>query len=86
MLPAELGLPQPVSFVVSPVYFNTYGLNLSVQQPIFTGFRLEARAAAARHGLNAVIREKDKANIDFDFSIKRAYGNLIRARESLGEI
>ncbi|MGB9006919.1 MAG: TolC family protein, partial [Candidatus Aminicenantales bacterium] len=46
--PFEVNLPFAAApsgsstFVVSPSYFNNYTLKLGFQQPLFTGFRLQA--------------------------------------------
>lgn len=80
--PFQVTLPiAPAPIVVSQSYFNNWGLRLSVQQPVFTGFRLEAGAESARRleesaGLDLV---KDRAELVF--AVKCAYWGLARAVE-----
>ncbi|MGB9004776.1 MAG: TolC family protein, partial [Candidatus Aminicenantales bacterium] len=70
------------TFVVSPSYFNNYTLKLGFQQPLFTGFRLQAGQAMA--GLNAGASEQDlsRDRNEAVFAIQSAYWSLVKARES----
>ncbi|NLH77503.1 MAG: TolC family protein [Acidobacteria bacterium] len=66
--PFQATLPiSPVPIVVSQNYFNNWNLRLSVQQPLFTGFRLEAGADLA----------KDRAELVY--AVKNAYWGLAKA-------
>ncbi|MBP7707562.1 MAG: TolC family protein [Candidatus Aminicenantes bacterium] len=66
--PFQVTLPiSPVPIVVSQNYFNNWNLRLSVQQPLFTGFRLEAGADLA----------KDRAELVY--AVKNAYWGLAKA-------
>ena len=80
--PFQVTLPiSPVPIVVSQNYFNNWNLRLSVQQPLFTGFRLEAGAESARllEGSAAADLERDRAELVF--AIKSAYWGLAKALE-----
>jgi outer membrane protein len=79
-LPASLGVPS--SFVVSPNFFNNYSLRLGIQQPLFTGFRLQATEQMAR--LNAGASEQDfvRDKAETAYAIRSAYWSLVKARES----
>jgi outer membrane protein len=71
--------PEPI--VVSQNYFNSWSLKLSVQQPLFTGFRLEAGTAAARMLEQSAGQDFYQDRSDFAFAVKNAYWGLARARE-----
>jgi outer membrane protein len=79
-LPPSLGVPS--TFVVSPNYFDNYALKLAVQQPLFTGFRLESTQKMA--GLNAAAAEQDlvRDRTETAFVVRSAYWSLVKARES----
>jgi outer membrane protein len=69
--PFEVTLPiSPNPIVVSQNYFNTYNLRLGVQQPLFTGFRLQAGAESARMLEQSAGRDLEKDRADFIFAVK----------------
>jgi outer membrane protein len=65
---------------VSPVFFDNVSLRLSVQQPLFTGFRLQAGREAALFQQRSAGEDKDQDRADFMLSVKSAYWGLVRAR------
>ncbi|MEN6559924.1 MAG: TolC family protein [Acidobacteriota bacterium] len=69
--------PNPI--VVSQSYFNNWNLRLSVQQPVFTGFRLEAGARSARMLERSAGFDLAKDRSELVFAIKSAYWGLARA-------
>ena len=71
--------PDPIT--VSRSYFNNFSLRLGVQQPLFTGFRLEAGARSARLLEAAAGRDLEKDRAEFLLAVKSAYWGLARARE-----
>lgn len=73
--------PLPSTFVVSPNYFNNFSLRVSVQQPLFTGFRLKAGSDSARFLEQSAGHDLEKDRAEFVFSVKTSYWNLVRARE-----
>jgi len=80
--PFEVVLPiSPDPVVVSRNYFNTYGLRLGVQQPLFTGFGLEAGAGSARMLERSAAQDLENDRSNFVFAVKSAYWGLARARE-----
>jgi outer membrane protein len=80
--PFEVTLPfSPDPIVVSPAYFNNWSLRLSVQQPLFTGFRLEAGTASARWLEQSAGQDLAKDRSEFIFQVKSAYWGLARARD-----
>jgi outer membrane protein len=85
--PFEVTLPVfPEPIVVSQNYFNTWSLRLSAQQPVFTGFRLEAGARAARMLETSAGWDLAKDRSEFVFAVKSAYWGLARARELEGVV
>lgn len=80
--PFEVSLPVfPNPIVVSQNYFNNWNLMLSVQQPVFTGFRLEAGTELARMIERSSAQDLEKDRSEFIFAVKNAYWGLARARE-----
>ena len=72
-------LPNPI--VVSQNYFDNWSLRLSVQQPLFTGFRLEAGSESARMLERSAGFDLAKDRSEFVFAVKSAYWGLARARD-----
>lgn len=77
------GLPAPFPPVVplSPAILNTYTLKATVQQQLFTGFRLQNNSKAAELSEKASKEEFEKDKTDLIFSIRLAYWSLFRAIE-----
>jgi len=71
--------PDPI--VVSRNYFDNFNLRLGVQQPLFTGFRLQAGERAARMREAAAGQDLEKARAEFVMAVKNAYWGLARARD-----
>ncbi len=72
-------LPSPVT--ISPIVTNNYTSRLTVQQPLFTGLRLEKSAAAAEFSAQAASQDYTKDRADYAYSVKDAYWNLFKALE-----
>jgi len=66
--------------IVSPI-MNSYSFNLSVKQPIFTGFRIMNTAGKASGALDASIAYYNKTKNETVYSIKIDYWQLIKAVE-----
>jgi len=80
--PFQVTLPfSPNPIVVSESYFNNFSLRMGVQQPLFTGFRLQAGAGSARLLERSAGQGLEKDRADFVFAVKNAYWSLARARE-----
>lgn len=71
--------PDPI--VVSQNYFNHFNLRLGVQQPLFTGFRLQAGERSARLLEAAAGQDLEKNRAELVFAVKAAYWGLARSRE-----
>jgi len=80
--PFEVTLPiSPNPIVVSQNYFNNWNLRVAVQQPLFTGFRLEAGTESARMLEMSAGLDLDKDRSEYVFAVKNAYWGLARARD-----
>jgi outer membrane protein TolC len=73
------GLPN--SFVLSQTILDNYNLRVGVQQPLFTGFRLDASKESAARNVDASTQDYAKDRADLVYNIKAAYWALFRARE-----
>jgi outer membrane protein len=80
--PFEVSLPfLPTKLVVSQNYFNNYALKLGLQQPVFTGFRLESTANMASLNMKAAEQDLARDRNEVVYDIRAAYWNLYKARE-----
>jgi len=80
--PFAVSLPVfPNPIVVSQNYFDSFSLRLGVQQPLFTGFRLQAGEESARLLERSAGQDLEKDRAEFVFQIKSVYWGLARARE-----
>jgi len=71
--------PNPI--VVAQSYFNNFSLRLGIQQPLFTGFRLQAGERSARLLEAAAGQDLEKNRTELVFGVKAAYWGLARSRE-----
>ncbi|MDH4197287.1 MAG: TolC family protein, partial [Candidatus Aminicenantes bacterium] len=85
--PFEVTLPfpplssLPTKFVVSPNYYNSFTLRLSLQQPLFTGFRLQSAAAMTRELERAATHDTAGDRADLVYGVTAAYWNMVKALE-----
>jgi len=80
--PFEVNLPiLPNPIVVTQNYFNNFSLRLGVEQPLFTGFRLQAGAESARMLEKSAGFDLEKDRAEFIYAVKTSYWGLKRARE-----
>lgn len=70
------------SFTVSQNVYNVYNTELSVQQPIFTGFRLLNSAKAAEDNAKASAYDAAANKSDLKVQIAEAYWGLYEAKEA----
>ena len=71
-------LPQPI--VVSPTILDNYNLRLSLQQPLFTGFRLLSLKNAAKSNYNASRTDYSKSINEVAWKIQNGFWNYYRAQ------
>lgn len=85
VIPADAfgpGVPQdPIVNTIAPSIQNTYTLKATVQQQLFTGFRLQNNSKAAELSEKASKEEFEKDKTDLIYSIRLAYWSLFRAIE-----
>jgi outer membrane protein TolC len=72
-------LPTPV--VISPTVLDQYNTRLTLQQPLFTGFKLSKSADAAEYNAKATNFDFEKDKQDMVYNIKAAYWSLFKAIE-----
>ena len=80
--PTEISLdflPHPVQ--ISPTILNNYNLKLSLQQPLFTGFRLWSVKSIAKNNYQASNYEYDKDLNEAAFKIQNVFWNYYKAEQ-----
>jgi outer membrane protein TolC len=79
--PTELGIgPAPIQ-IENPFY--TYGMQLSIQQPIFTGFQLSSLRSSAKNTYEAVNLEHQKNINKKALEIHNAFWNFFKAQKQV---
>ncbi|HEY6951343.1 MAG TPA: TolC family protein [Bacteroidota bacterium] len=73
--------PAPSHFVLSPAILDNYNLRVTVQQPLFTGWKVRSAVDAADFSAQATQKEYEKDKGELVFNIKSAYWNLFKAIE-----
>ena len=78
----EVHLPfSPTPITISDVILNNYTVKLSLQQPLFTGFRLSSLKDAAEYYNRAAIEDVSKTKNEAAFSVYSAYLNYYKAEQ-----
>ncbi|MBI2428192.1 MAG: TolC family protein [Ignavibacteriales bacterium] len=78
--PAEVTTPFG-KFPLSPTVLDNYTLKATVQQPLFTGWKISGAEDAAEYSSEATKQDFQKDRADVIYNIKSAYWNLYRANE-----
>ncbi len=78
--PAEVTTPFG-TFPLSPTVLDNYTLKATVQQPLFTGWKISGAEDAAGYSSEATKQDYNKDKADVVYNIKSAYWNLYRANE-----
>ena len=73
--------PAPTHFVISPSILDNYNLRVSLQQPLFTGWKVQSAVDAADYSAQATQKDYEKDKNDLVYGIKSAYWNLSKALE-----
>jgi len=68
-------------FNISPSIFNNYSLKLSLQQPIFTGFKISSNSDMAKYNSLAAKQQFSQDEQDLILNIKTAFWNLFKAKK-----
>ena len=77
----EFIIPLPGSPVSFPVVLNNYHARLSLQQPLFTGWKLQGAANGAEFQAHAARSDVAKDKAELIYNVKLAYWGLYRVRE-----
>jgi len=72
--------PQPIT--IAPTVLDNYSLRATVQQPLFTGFRLESNARAANYLMKATEYDHRSDKADLVLNIISAYWTLYQTLEA----
>jgi outer membrane protein len=78
VLPPQFNLP-PVK--ISQTILDNYNSKLTVQQPLFTGFKIQSGINAAEYTTRATEQDYAKDKSELIYNIKNAYWNLFKANE-----
>lgn len=69
------------SFPIAPTILDNYSLKATVQQPLFTGWKISGARDAAEYVAKAQAQDFSKDKAEVIYSIKAAYWNVYRAIE-----
>jgi len=78
--PFSITMPGIGTFVVSPSILNNYSTQLTLTQPLFTGFKILSGIDMAESSANATKEEFNKDKNELVYNIKNAYWNLFKAK------
>jgi len=73
--------PQPVNVTLSQVILNSYTARATLQQPLFTGWKLQSAADNAEYNANATRNDYEKDRQQLIYDVKAAYWSVYRAKE-----
>jgi outer membrane protein len=80
--PFEVKLPiSPAPVKIEDIVLNNYSFKVSLQQPLFTGFRLLSLKSASEKNREAVAADFNKDANDEAFNIINAYWNYFKAQK-----
>lgn len=68
-------------FDISPAIFNNYNMRVSLQQPVFTGFKLESNSKIAELNFLAAKQQYSADQNELVYNIKNAYWGLFEANQ-----
>ena len=69
------------SFDIVPSILENYNLKLTLQQPLFTGFKLSSSSNIAEYNYKAVEEQYNKDKQNLVYNIKNAYWSLFKAKK-----
>jgi len=78
-LPVPLPPPAPSRFTISPFISHSYTTRLTLQQPLFTGFRLQHSSRLAEYTARASQQDYRTDRGELIYDIQRAYWGLFKA-------
>ncbi len=68
-------------FNISPAIFNNYNFKVTLQQPLFTGFKLESNSKMADLSYKASKEDFNSDKNELIYNIKKAYWGLFQANQ-----
>ena len=71
--------PTPVTFTLAPSIVDNYNLKLTLQQPLFTGWKIQSAANAAEYSAQAARQDYSKDRSDLVYRTRAAYWTLSKA-------
>jgi len=77
----EFKIPLPGFIVDFPVILNNYGAKATLQQPLFTGWKLQSGVNSAEYSAEASKKDVENDKAELVYNIKSAYWNLYRAKD-----
>lgn len=73
--------PQTLNVPLSPTVLNNYTMKLSLTQPLFTGFRMDALSRSADYAAEAQSFDYSKDKSDLIYNVRVAYWSLYKAMQ-----
>ena len=68
-------------FDISPSILNNYSIKVSLQQPLFTGFKLESNSKMAEYNYLAAKQDHTRDEKELIYNIKNSYWGLFKANQ-----
>ena len=68
-------------FDISPSILNNYSMKVSLQQPLFTGFKLESNSKMAEYNYLAAKQDHTRDEKELIYNIKNSYWGLFKANQ-----
>ncbi len=82
VIPFQITTPfSPIPIKIADPVLNNYQLKLSLQQPLFTGFRLSSLKNAAEYNFESINFEYESSTNDYALKIQEAFWNFYNARQ-----
>ncbi len=73
--------PSNVAIALSPIILDNYTLKASLQQPLFTGWKLQGLYNSASASADASYLDLEKDRMELLYNVRTAYWTLYRARD-----
>jgi len=77
--PYTISIPYFGTYTLSPTILDNYTAKLSLQQPLFTGFKISSNSEIAKNNSLAAKQDYSKDEQDVIYNIKNAYWSLFLA-------
>jgi outer membrane protein len=77
--PFEITLPSLGTFVINPSLLNVYNFQMTLQQPLFTGFQLSSLSKLGHLQAQAAVEEYRRDESELVFAVRDAYWTVYKA-------